>query len=103
MKPTRIDICMKYNNRRFARNESLSIHEFLALIAKKTNYPSKLYGKGWQCRCPAHEDKKPSLSVAVGDGGIILARCFAHCTIQEICDAVGVRVCDLFPKKRNKS
>ncbi len=36
-------------------------------------------GDGYMCRCPAHDDKTPSLSVDDADGGKVLVRCFAGC------------------------
>jgi hypothetical protein len=29
-------------------------------------------GSGWDCRCPAHEDGKASLSLSIGKGGKLL-------------------------------
>ena len=40
--------------------------------AKKTT-------NGWDCKCPLHEDKKSSLSVAVGSKGGIVMHCHAGC------------------------
>lgn len=37
-------------------------------------------GTGWACKCPAHGDKSPSLSVSEGDDGKVLVHCFAGCT-----------------------
>ena len=54
-------------------------------------------GNGWSARCPAHEDRRPSLSIAEGDDGRALVRCHAGCTVDEICAAVGLRVADLMP------
>ncbi len=54
-------------------------------------------GKGWSARCPAHEDRRASLSVAEGDDGRALVRCHAGCTAYAICAAVGLRVADLMP------
>ena len=34
---------------------------------------------GWEARCPAHDDSRASLSVAVGDDGTVLLKCFAGC------------------------
>lgn len=45
--------------------------------------------------CPAHEDREPSLSVGPGDDGI-LVHCFAGCTPEEICRALGFTLRDLF-------
>jgi Protein of unknown function (DUF3631) len=54
---------------------------------------------GWQCRCPAHEDKEPSLSVGEGAEGRVLVNCFAGCDPNAICEAVGVRLADLFAER----
>lgn len=52
-------------------------------------------GSRFAACCPAHEDKSPSLSVAEGDRGILL-RCFAGCSVQEICGSLGIKQQDLF-------
>lgn len=56
----------------------------------------RLCGRGYTALCPAHEDKRPSLSIGEGRDGQILLHCHAGCTIQQICDAIGIRVADLF-------
>jgi len=58
---------------------------------------AKQVGKGWSARCPAHEDRRPSLSVAEGDDGRALVRCHAGCTTEDICAVVGLTVLDLMP------
>ena len=57
----------------------------------------KKTGKGWLARCPAHEDRRPSLSVSEGDDGRALVKCHAGCKVDEICTAVGLRLADLMP------
>lgn len=52
--------------------------------------------KGWSVKCPAHEDKSPSLSVSRGRDGRILLKCFAGCTTEAVCAAMGLKVSDLF-------
>jgi hypothetical protein len=47
-------------------------------------------------RCPAHEDRRPSLSVGVGRDSRVLLHCFAGCTVVEIVAAMGLRIEDLF-------
>jgi hypothetical protein len=47
-------------------------------------------------RCPAHDDRKPSLSVAEGDDGRALLKCYAGCETEEIIDALGLKMYDLF-------
>jgi putative DNA primase/helicase len=36
-------------------------------------------GGGWIAHCPAHDDRKPSLSIHHGDDGKMLVRCHAGC------------------------
>lgn len=53
----------------------------------------------WIARCPAHDDKSPSLSIREMDDGRILIRCFAECSAHEIVSAIGLELSDLFPAK----
>lgn len=50
----------------------------------------------WTSRCPAHEDKSPSLSIRETDDGKILLRCFAGCAAGSVCAALGIKLKDLF-------
>ena len=54
-------------------------------------------GKGWSALCPAHEDRQNSLSVAAGDDGRVLVKCFAGCPAEQIVAAIGLTMRDLFP------
>ncbi len=60
---------------------------------------AKKSGKGWSARCPAHDDRNPSLSVSEGDDGTVLLKCHSGCTTAAILDAVGLTPRDLFPNK----
>lgn len=51
----------------------------------------------WMARCPAHDDKSPSLSVKDAGGGRTLIHCFAGCGAIEILGAVGLDTSDLYP------
>lgn len=52
----------------------------------------------WVCRCPAHEDRSPSMTIrAVGDGRILM-HCFAGCGTDAILGALGLTFSDLFPE-----
>lgn len=53
-------------------------------------------GKGWSARCPAHEDRKASLSISTGDDGAALVKCHAGCDTSAILSAVGLKLSDLF-------
>jgi hypothetical protein len=52
---------------------------------------------GWLARCPAHDDRSPSLSIRESNGKILL-HCFAECSPEAICQALGIKVSDLFSK-----
>jgi hypothetical protein len=47
-------------------------------------------------RCPAHDDRHASLSIAEGKDGRILLHCFADCTTEAIVAALGLEMRDLF-------
>lgn len=49
----------------------------------------------YMARCPAHDDKSPSLSVKVDDK--VLLHCFAGCDIEDIVSALGLTFADLMP------
>lgn len=41
-------------------------------------------GGGWSALCPAHDDRKNSLSISMGDGGKVLIHCHAGCPYERI-------------------
>lgn len=47
-------------------------------------------GAGYVARCPAHEDRNPSLSVREGEHDRVLLKCFAGCEYHDIVAALGV-------------
>jgi hypothetical protein len=55
-------------------------------------------GEGWSALCPAHDDGNASLSINVGDDGRVLMHCHAGCSIDEICEACGLKLADLFER-----
>lgn len=59
-------------------------------------------GEGYKARCPAHEDRNPSLSIGQGREGILL-HCHAGCSTEAVCSALGITTADLFTEKRNGS
>jgi len=56
----------------------------------------------WLARCPAHEDKSPSLAVREIDDRLLL-HCFAGCGVAHIVGAVGLQLSDLFPPRLDDS
>ena len=51
----------------------------------------------WKARCPAHEDRSPSLSIKEVEDGQLLIHCHAGCDPASIVSAVGLTLSDLFP------
>ncbi len=56
-------------------------------------------GAQWLALCPAHDDRSPSLSIAVGDDERVLLTCHAGCGLEDILDAIELKVVDLFPER----
>ena len=50
-------------------------------------------------RCPAHNDRSPSLSIRALDDGRILMHCFGGCSVDDIVTSIGLTLTDLFPEK----
>jgi hypothetical protein len=69
------------------------------------DFVSRLHGVrktgpgSWMARCPAHEDKSPSLTVSEKEPELLLVYCHAQCGVEAIAAAVGLTVSDLFPPK----
>lgn len=60
-------------------------------------------GNGWTAQCPAHDDRKNSLSVNNADNGGVVLRCHAGCKNPDICAKLGITLSDLFAEAREKS
>lgn len=52
---------------------------------------------GWTARCPAHEDKRASLSIGEGSDGKVLLKCMAGCDFADVVRCAGLDAQDLFP------
>jgi len=52
----------------------------------------------WSAKCPAHEDRSPSLSVKELGDGRILMHCFGGCGTDSVLSALGLAMTDLFPE-----
>jgi putative DNA primase/helicase len=51
----------------------------------------KRQGDGWTARCPAHDDRAPSLSIGAADNGKLLVHCHAGCEQSEVVAALRAR------------
>lgn len=52
----------------------------------------------WIALCPAHDDKRPSLSVRELDNGTLLIKCWSGCGGVDVVEAAGLAARDLFPQ-----
>jgi len=68
-----------------------SLNDFLALLKSVKRVRDGQY----LALCPGHRDTKPSLSVKVADGKILLL-CFAGCELNDILKPLGLEPKDLF-------
>jgi putative DNA primase/helicase len=58
-------------------------------------------GPKWSARCPAHDDRNPSLAITEKANGDALVHCHAGCSVDEVVVAVGLEVRDLFAEGTN--
>lgn len=57
-------------------------------------------GRGqWVARCPAREDRTPSLSIRELEDGRVLLHDFGGSSAEEVLAAVGLTFSDLFPER----
>ncbi len=56
------------------------------------------HGK-YVARCPAHDDKSPSLAIKNCGDGRILLHCFAGCETEDVLCALGLTFSDVMPKR----
>jgi hypothetical protein len=69
----------------------MNISDFLSRLKKV-----RKQGSGWIACCPAHDDHRQSLSVAVGDDGRILSYCHAGCAFEAICESARIEQRECF-------
>lgn len=75
----------------------MTLHDFLSRLDGVKGYDGQ-----YSARCPAHDDKRQSLSVSCGTDGRILLNCHAGCTPEEIVDAMGLKMKDLYQMEKPK-
>ena len=57
----------------------------------------------WSAICPAHADRRPSLSIRELDDGRLLLHCFAGCDVDGVVSALGLQLADLCLSRRDRS
>ncbi len=74
----------------------MQIDQFLARLKNV----KKGKGDAWTARCPAHQDGNNSLSIGIGDKGIVI-KCHAGCDTADVINALGLELRDLFADTKN--
>jgi len=69
------------------------------ILSKLSNVKGSSSSGKWTARCPAHNDKRNSLSISEGHDGKVLLNCFAGCHNEDIVRSIGLSMSDLFEKK----
>lgn len=67
-----------------------TISNILSALESVAGFKPQRCGNGWKCRCPAHDDHTPSLSIHESDNGKALLRCHAGCSYESITAALGL-------------
>lgn len=72
-----------------------AVERFLERLedVREANRPGR-----WYARCPAHDDRSPSLQIDEGADGVVLLWCWARCGAADIVAAIGLELSDLFPR-----
>lgn len=53
----------------------------------------------WIAKCPAHDDRHPSLGIRETSDGTLLVKCWSGCGAADVVAAVGIGLADLFPDR----
>ena len=73
----------------------MAVHDLLATLQKtKQTGPRR-----WIACCPAHQDRRPSLTITEKDDGMVLIKCWAGCGAADILAAAGLEFDALYPDK----
>lgn len=73
----------------------MAIHDLLNQLQKvKKTGPAR-----YIALCPAHADRRPSLTITEKDDGMVLIRCWAGCGAADILAAVGMEFDALYPPR----
>jgi putative DNA primase/helicase len=64
---------------------------------------AKQNSNGWIAKCPAHDDRSPSLSISEGDDGRALVKCHAGCSTDRVVEEMGLKMSDLMSSKTTEN
>lgn len=73
------------------------LERLLSSLDKVEKLPQGNHQARYRACCPAHGDKNPSLSITLSNSDTILLKCWAGCSANDVVNAVGMEMTDLFP------
>lgn len=76
-------------------------HDVLSRLDRLRPCPAQ--PNAWTARCPAHDDRHPSLLASVGRTGALVFLCRAGCPVERILESLGLKMADLFPPESRTS
>lgn len=71
-------------------------------LISRLEFVRQLGENRWEARCPAHDDRDPSLSITENADGRVLVKCFAGCGALDVITAVGLPWSALFPPDQER-
>ena len=71
----------------------------MSILLDRLDGVTQTGGNRWLARCPAHDDRSPSLSIRECDDGRSLIHCFAGCETEDVLAAVGLSFSDVMPER----
>jgi hypothetical protein len=77
----------------------MDVNAPVTLLINRLHHARQIRQDRWIAKCPAHDDRSPSLSISETSDGTVLIRCWAGCGAEDIVNAVGLRLGDLFPRQ----
>jgi hypothetical protein len=76
----------------YRRMRRMSIEEVTSRLDHCRQIPAKKpFRASFLARCPAHDDRSPSLSINEKDDGRVLIHCHSGCGAQSVLDAIGLK------------
>ena len=76
-------------------SRAMTVGDVLNRLSERGCRPKRSGNGQWNARCPAHDDRNPSLSIGEGDEGRILLECHAGCETAAVCAALDLTMADL--------
>ena len=85
---------------RTAHDNSRLNHSPIDIVLHRLDRVKRTAPDKWVALCPAHDDRRPSLSIREAVDHKVLLKCWAGCGATEIVNALDLSLADLFPGDR---